>query len=80
MRDRPFIAGGESPRPFSEVRAERDGTDVELRRLDNVREDIARLEGDALEATDPEARKRLLCEAEALRSSLDEEFFRRKRR
>lgn len=80
MRSRPFIAAGESPRPFSEIRAERDNTDAELRRIDQAREQIARLEGEALDATDAAERKRLQCEAEAVRAWLDEEFATRRRR
>lgn len=80
MRDRPFIAAGEQLRPYSEIRAERDDFSVEKRRIDAKREEIARLEGEAVDAADPAARKRLQCEAEAVRITLDEEFARRRMR
>lgn len=79
MRARPFIPAGEAPRPFSEIRAERDNLDADRRRIDNTRDEIARLEGEALDAASPAERKRLQCEAEALRAWLDEEFARRRR-
>lgn len=68
MRMRPFIPAGEQPRPFSEIRAERDPFDPTSRILD----DIAALEGEASEASDPIERKRLQCEAEALRCVIHE--------
>jgi hypothetical protein len=80
MRDRPFIAANEQPRPYSDVRAERDALSADSRRVETMREDIARLEGAAAEAVDPATRKRLQCEAEAVRITLDEEFARRRMR
>jgi hypothetical protein len=80
MRDRPFTAAGEQPRLYSEVRAERNALSPDTRRLDAMRDEIARLEGEAADAVDPAGRKRLQCEAEAVRISLDEEFARRRLR
>lgn len=68
MRDRPFITAGEAPRPFGDVLAERGGFDA----TERVLADIKQLEGAAAEASDPAERKRLQCEAEALRCALAE--------
>lgn len=68
MRDRPFVAANEPPRPFSEVLAERALGDPRRHALD----EIARIEGLALEASDPAERKRLQCDAEDLRAALHE--------
>jgi hypothetical protein len=68
MRDRPFISAGESPRLYSDVLAEREPDYARKRTLDRIVE----LEAEASEQTDPDERKRLLCEAEALRCSLSE--------
>lgn len=75
MRERPFIAAGEQPRPFSEVLAERSHSDPGLRRREAVLEQIADLEASALDAADSAERKRLQCEAEALRCALHEVEF-----
>lgn len=80
MRDRRYLNGGEAARPFSEIRAERQAGDVdELLRRRRL-EEIARLESEAAELTDPAARVRKQCEAEALRIALDEEQPRRRGR
>lgn len=71
MRDRPFISAAESPRPFSEIRAEQAGLDPLERRREVVLGEIARLEGEAKVAIDPAEGKRLQCEAEGLRAALD---------
>jgi|GEM_PF-2996443 len=73
MRERPFIAASEAPRPFSEIRAERDGSDLDKHTRDRALKQIASLEGEAFETADPAIRKRLLCEAEALRCAIDEQ-------
>lgn len=72
MRDRPFLTAGESPRPYSEVRAER-GVDPR----EAVFRMIADLEADAAETEDTDEAKRLRCEAEGLRCSLEENKLRR---
>lgn len=71
MRDRPFITAAESPRKFSEVRAERAQLDPLEQRRDRTLDEIARLEGEAKENPDPAESRRLQCEAEALRCALD---------
>lgn len=73
MRDRPFLSAGESPRPFSEVRAERGNVDPR----EAVLRTIGELEHDARDADDPAEARRLQCEAEGLRCALDENKFRR---
>lgn len=70
MRDRPFITAAETPRKFSEVRAERTGLDPLERGHDRVLDEIFRLEGEAKACADPAESKRLQCEAEALRCAL----------
>lgn len=72
MRDRAFIAANEPPRPFSEIRAERNAGDLDRIAADRALKQIAALEGEAFDAADPATRKRLLCEAEALRCAIDE--------
>lgn len=71
MRDRPFISAAESPRKFSEVRAERGGLDPLERRRSQVLDEVDRLEGEAKACSDPAEAKRLQCEAEDLRAALD---------
>lgn len=66
MRDRPFLQAGESPRPYSELLAERRGNDPRSRILD----EIARLESAAAGAETETERKALQCEAEDLRCAL----------
>ena len=73
MRDRPFLTASESPRPFSEIRAERGDADPRERAL----RDIAALEaeaqacaGDETLPPDEAERRRLQGEAEALRCAL----------
>ncbi len=79
MRDRPFISAGDPPRPFSEIRTERDGSDLHKLTVHRTLTQIALLEGQAFAVdqnneliVSPEERKRLLCEAEALRCCIDE--------
>jgi hypothetical protein len=72
VRDRPFIAAGEQPRTYSEVLGERSAVDPVAQRRARVIEEIHELEAQAAEEADAEARKRLQCEAEALRCALDE--------
>lgn len=69
MRDRPFVSAGESPRPYSAIREERGALDP--RRPVLAR--IAELEGESRAAEDADERKRLQCEAEALRCWLEEQ-------
>lgn len=71
MRDRPFLSAADSPRKFSEVRAERARLDPLERGRERVLDEIARLEGEAKAAIDPAEGKRLQCEAEGLRAALD---------
>jgi len=66
MRDRPFLTAGESPRPYSEVRAEQRGDDPARRLL----EEIAELEAEAAAADVAADRKALQLEAEELRCAL----------
>jgi hypothetical protein len=68
MRDRPFISAGESPRPFSEIRAERGDDDERARTW----REVASIEAEATGADDEAERKRLQCQAEALRAGLHE--------
>lgn len=68
MRDRPFIQANESPRPYSEIRAER--SDIGLEHA--VLQRIAGLEVDAAAAEDPAEARRLQCEAEDFRCALHE--------
>jgi len=68
MRDRPFIPASDKPRPYSEILAERAALDPRRRKL----EEIAEFEGAAADAADPAERKRLQCEAEAMRCDLHE--------
>ena len=72
MRDRPFLPASEAPRPYSEVRAERDAGDTDGLIRERTLKRIAAIEAEACELVDPAARKRLLCEAEAMRSALYE--------
>jgi hypothetical protein len=73
MRDRPFVSGSESPRLYSDIRAERELTDPRLRLKQQVLADVAALESEAAEATTIEERNRLQCKAEALRCALAEQ-------
>lgn len=66
MRVRPYPSGGEPPRLYSEVLAERRGTDPTPRIL----EEIEALEAEAAAVADPAERKRLQCEAEEMRCQL----------
>lgn len=66
MRMRPFISAGESPRPYSDIRAERGDVDPRERAL----REIGEAEILAIAADDPAERKRLQCDAEALREQL----------
>lgn len=66
MRMRPFLSASESPRPFSEIRAERGDGDPRERSL----RDIAGLEAEAQACDDVTERLRLQGEAEALRCAL----------
>lgn len=68
MRDRPFIMANEAPRSYGDVIAERMMDDPRRR----VFREIDELEGRAAAAADPIERKRLQCEAEALRCALAE--------
>jgi hypothetical protein len=68
MRDRPFIAANEPPRPYSEIRRERSGFDL----VERVLAAVDGLEADAFEAENPAEAKRLQCEAEDLRCALEE--------
>jgi hypothetical protein len=73
MRDRPFIQANESPRPYSELRGERQAFDP----TEAVMRQIVELEAGAREADDPGQAKRLQCEAEDLRCSLHDLAARR---
>jgi hypothetical protein len=66
LRDRPFLTASESPRAFSEIRAERGDTDLRERTL----RDVAGLEAEAQACDDDAERRRLQGEAEALRCAL----------
>lgn len=66
MRDRPFLAAGEQPRPYGDIKAERAMAEPRTR----VLADIADLEARARESTDPIEREALQCEAEDLRCAL----------
>jgi hypothetical protein len=68
MRTRPFLNASEPARPYSELLAERMHDDPKRNALAQIDD----LEAEASEATDPAERKRLQCEAEALRCALDE--------
>jgi hypothetical protein len=69
MRLRAYLTASESPRPFSEIVAERGEQDPRQRLM----RDIAALELEAAAAEDLKERKRLQCEAEALRCALHEQ-------
>lgn len=72
MRDRPYVGGGESPRPYSEVRAERNAGDVEEMYRARLLREIAAIEAEAADLTDPVARNLRQLDAEELRCALDE--------
>ena len=72
MRDRPFLSGGDSPRPFSDIRAERDAMDMDKLARDRTLREIEALEAEAAGLTDPSARILRQLDAEALRASLEE--------
>lgn len=70
MRDRPFVSGGEAPRPYSEVRAERDSLDVSEHEIRDIKRRLELLEH-AAKHEEHEGKRRLLrADAEALRDQL----------
>ncbi len=72
MRDRPYLSASESPRLYSEVVAERRAGDVDEMLRERTLREIAAIEAEAAELTDPTAQKLRQCDAEALRAALDE--------
>jgi hypothetical protein len=64
---RPFLSASESPRPFSEIKAERAAGDPELRRRNLALDEITLLEAEAGVTADPAERERLQLQAEELR-------------
>jgi hypothetical protein len=71
MRDRPFLTASESPRPYSELRAERDSGDLNELARRRTLDLIATIEAEAEGLTDPSARILKQLEAEELRAALD---------
>jgi hypothetical protein len=71
MRARPFIAAGESPRPYSEIRAERGDSGVMESTLRSI-DELERLALDARDGGRTAEAERLQCEAEDLRCALAE--------
>lgn len=70
MRNRPFLQANESPRPYSEIRAEREANDPDARQRASVMAHIAMLEAEAKGCSIEVERRLLQCEAEALRCAL----------
>lgn len=73
MRDRPFIAAGEPPRPYSEIRTERELQDARAMQRRALIDRVARLEDEARHAGDPAQRKTLQLQAEEIRCRLHHE-------
>jgi hypothetical protein len=72
MRDRPFLSASESPRPYSEILAERNAGDVAHLAQQRTLREIAAIEAEAAELTDPTARKLRQLDAEELRSAFED--------
>jgi hypothetical protein len=75
MRDRPFLSASESPRAFSEIKAERAAGDPEHRRRNLVLDEITLLEAEARVTADPAERNRLQLQAEELRCLVYHQYF-----